>query len=215
VAGAIPVAVYLAWETLPSLPAEGTSWCADVLSPPVLRTVGGALAVLLVTGILGWSLHSPGKELGLVRPSPKLVATSLAVAVPVALGSLVLGTSVAGPFFGTIELRLDEPRAIFPALIYAAASGSMQEVAFRGAMLGWLTPVMGARAALVVQAVAFGIAHAGPDFVTSPLPVMAAVAAGGAVAGYIVQRYRSLTFPIIVHAAFDVPLYFVAACRLA
>jgi membrane protease YdiL (CAAX protease family) len=213
-AGVLPAAVYVAWGALPQPPVADIAWCGDLLAPPVLRTVGGALAVFAVTGVLAWRLHSSGAELGLARPSARLVALSLGAAVAVALGSLALGTIAAAPFFGTVELKLDEASSVIPALIVATASGSMQEVAYRGAMLGWLAPVLGVRTALLAQAVAFGAAHIGPDFVTSPLPVMAAVAGGGLVAGYIVQRYRSLTFVTAVHAGFDIPLYFVAACRL-
>lgn len=214
-ASVIPAAVYVAWGALPQPPVADIAWCGDLLAPPVLRTVGGALAGFAVTSVLGWRLRMSGQELGLIRPSPRLVAVSLVAALAVALGGLALGTTVATPFFGTVELKLDEPGAVVPALLVASASGSMQEVAYRGAMLGWLTSVLGARAALLAQAVAFGAAHIGPDFITSPLPVMIAVAGGGLVAGLIVQRYRSLTFPAVVHAGFDIPLYFVAACRLA
>jgi membrane protease YdiL (CAAX protease family) len=91
----------------------------------------------------------------------------------------------------------------------------MEEVAYRGAMLHWLTPSLGVRGALLAQAICFGAAHTGSDFTGSPLPVMLAVATGGLIAGWIVQRTRTLTFPIFVHAAFDVPLYYVAACRVA
>jgi membrane protease YdiL (CAAX protease family) len=214
-AGVMPAAVYVAWGTLPQPPAVDIAWCGDVLAPPVLRTVGGALAVFAVTGVLAWRLRASGAELGLARPSLRLTVISLVAAITVALASIGLGTTLAAPFFGTVELRLDDPAAVIPALVVAAASGAMQEVAYRGAMLGWLAPVIGVRTALLAQAVAFGAAHVGPDFVTSPLPVMAAVAGGGLVAGYIVLRYRSLTFPATVHAGFDIPLYFVAACRLA
>jgi membrane protease YdiL (CAAX protease family) len=82
-------------------------------------------------------------------------------------------------------------------------------------MLHWLTPGLGFRGALIAQAICFGSAHIGSDFTGSPLPVMAAVAAGGLVAGLIVRRTGTLTLPVCVHAAFDVPLYYVAACRVS
>jgi hypothetical protein len=44
---------------------------------------------------------------------------SLATAIVVAAGSLALGAALAGPFFGTIELRLGDPRALLPALVLA------------------------------------------------------------------------------------------------
>jgi len=214
VAAVIPASVYLAWQTLPPPSGVGLAWCADVVSPPVLRTVGGALLVFAAVALLAVHLRTSGAGIGLIRPSRATVGVSLLVAVLVAVGSLALGTILAAPFFGPIALKLDEPGAVLGALIFAFASGSMQEVAYRGTMLGWLTPGLGARTALLMQAIAFGASHTGPDFVTSPLPVLIAVGAGGLVAGMIVQRSRSLAFVIAVHAAFDVPLYYVAVCRL-
>lgn len=215
VAAVIPASVYLVWAALPIPVSEGIEWCADALSPVVLRTAGGALAVSVVVGLLAWRLGSSRSALGLVRPSSATVIVSLVVGLVVALGSVALGTLLAEPFFGPIELSLNDPWAIVGALLFATASGSMQEVAYRGAMLAWLTPGMGIQASLVAQAVAFGASHTGPDYVASPLPVVMAVGIGGLIAGYIVQRYRSLFFVIVVHAAFDVPLFYVAACRLA
>jgi membrane protease YdiL (CAAX protease family) len=213
-AAVIPVAVNLAWGTWPPPTPAGLEWCADPLSPPAMWRLAEAVVVFAAVGLLAWRLRATPSELGLVRPSRRLLAISVAVAVVVAVGSLALGTAFAGPFFGAIELRLDDVRALAPALLLAVANGSMEEVAYRGAMLGWLTPSLGIRGAIVAQAIVFGAAHGGDDFVTSPLPVMLAVAIGGAIAGVIVRRTGSLTFPIAVHAAFDVPLYYVAACRM-
>ena len=59
-------------------------------------------------------------------------------------------------------LQLTDPVSILPALLLAIANGSMEEVAYRGAMLHWLTPSLGVRGALVAQAICFGAAHTGP-----------------------------------------------------
>ena len=67
---------------------------------------------------------------------------------------------------------------------------------------------------LLGQAVIFGAAHTGPDFTGSALPVVLAIAAAGLLAGLIVRRTGSLLLPILVHIAFDVPLYYAVACRL-
>jgi uncharacterized protein len=214
-AAVIPVAINLVWGTWPPPTPIGLEWCADPLSPPAMWRLAEALVVFAVVGLLAWRLRATPAELGLVRPSRRLLAISVVSAVLVAAGSLALGTVLAGPFFGTLELRLEDPRALLPALVLAVANGSMEEVAYRGAMLGWLTPGLGVRGAIVAQAIVFGAAHGGDDFVTSPLPVMLAVAVGGAIAGGIVRRTGSLTFVIAVHAAFDLPLYYVAACRVS
>jgi membrane protease YdiL (CAAX protease family) len=38
---------------------------------------------------------------------------------------------------------------------------------------------------------------------------------GGVLAGVIVKRTGSLLVPIVIHAAFDIPLYYSLACRLS
>jgi membrane protease YdiL (CAAX protease family) len=217
VAAVLPAALNLAWGTLPqpdALPGD-LAWCSDLLSPPALWRAGEAVGVFVLVAILLRRLHVRASEIGLVRPSPRLLAASIGAAVVVAVGSLALGTLFAKPFFGDIQLQLTDPVSLLPALVLAIANGSMEEVAYRGAMLHWLTPSLGFRGALLAQAICFGAAHTGGDFTGSPLPVMLAVGTGGLIAGLIVQRTRTLTFPIFVHAAFDVPLYYVAACRVA
>ena len=67
---------------------------------------------------------------------------------------------------------------------------------------------------LVGQAAVFGLAHTGPDFTGPELPVVLFIASAGLVAGLIVRRSGSLWFVIAAHIAFDVPLYYAAACRL-
>jgi membrane protease YdiL (CAAX protease family) len=99
-------------------------------------------------------------------------------------------------------------------LILAVANGTMEELAYRGALMAWLSRAAGPRVGLVGQAVVFGAAHTGPDFTGPVLPVVLAIIAGGLIAGLIVRRTGSLWLPIVVHICFDIPLYYAAACRL-
>jgi membrane protease YdiL (CAAX protease family) len=102
-----------------------------------------------------------------------------------------------------------------PALVFALSNGIMEEVAYRGALMGWSARVIGLGPALGLQAVVFGLAHGGPDVVGSALPVMIVLAAGGLLAGIIAVRTRSLFLPIAIHVALDLPLYLYLACRVA
>jgi membrane protease YdiL (CAAX protease family) len=166
--------------------------------------------VILLARWLGVGVRS----LGLSRPSRQEVALgALAVAI-VPLSSLLIGGWLAEPFFGPIRLHLADPRAILPALALAVANGVMEEIAYRGALMTWLSRASLALLALVGQAVVFAAAHTGGDFVGEAWPVMLAVGAGGLLAGIIVRRTGSLWLPIIVHIGFDVPLYYAAVCRL-
>ena len=89
----------------------------------------------------------------------------------------------------------------------------MEEVAYRGALLRWLTPVTGVVNALALQALVFGLAHGvGTDFIGSPLPVMAATAAAGLLLGALALRTRSLLLPIAIHLALDIPVFYGKVC---
>jgi len=81
-------------------------------------------------------------------------------------------------------------------------------------LMAWLSRAAGPTIGLVGQALVFGAAHTGPDYVGPVLPVVSVIIAGGIVAGIIVRRTGSLWLPIVVHICFDVPLYYAAACRL-
>jgi len=89
----------------------------------------------------------------------------------------------------------------------------MEELVYRGALQAWLARRTGIGIAIGTQAIVFGLAHgASQDFVASPLPVVTLMVAGGVVAGIAVVRTGSLALPILLHVAFDVPLYYGNAC---
>ena len=214
-AAALPVALNLGWGSLAiGVPGPDLRDCANLLSPPAVGRVAEAVVVCGLVVLLARLLRTDLRALGLRRPTRPEMAVGLVVLAVVPIGSLILGSVLAEPFFGPVRLRLDDPLAIIPALALAIANGTMEEVIYRGTLMRWLTPLMGAAAVLVGQAVVFGTAHTGSDFVASPLPVMLAVATGGLIAGLIARRTGSLAIPIVVHIAFDFPLYYAAACRL-
>ena len=84
-------------------------------------------------------------------------------------------------------------------------------------MRTWLTPSLGITGANLSQAVLFGLSHTGRDFVgiEGVVPVMIAMVVVGFVAGVIARRTGSLTIPLAIHAAADIPIYLYWACRLA
>ena len=102
--------------------------------------------------------------------------------------------------------------AIVPALVFAVANGTMEELAYRGALLGWSAKVMGVAPAVVGQAVVFGLAHSGSDVVGNGLPLMLALGVGGLIAGIIAVRTRSLLLPMAIHIGLDIPIYYAFAC---
>jgi membrane protease YdiL (CAAX protease family) len=215
-AAGIPAALILTWGGIAGQQVgSGLADCANPLSPPAVGRVLEAVVVVAIVALLARWLGVGLASLGLRRPTAVEVGVGALAIIVVAAGGLLLGTILAEPFFGTIRLRLSEPAAIVPALALAVANGSMEELAYRGALLSWLGRAAGPSLALVGQAIVFGAAHTGTDYQGEAWPVLLAVATGGLLAGLIVRRTGSLWLPIAVHIGFDVPLYYVAACRLS
>jgi membrane protease YdiL (CAAX protease family) len=215
-AAGLPVAVILAWGALAGNQSRTDLLdCANVLSPAAAVRVTEALLVGAVIVLLARRLRVPMASLGLVRPSrTEVVLGGLAIAV-IPIFGLLIGGILAEPFFGPVRLHLGEPLAIVPALALATANGTMEELAYRGALMAWMSRASGPLVALLGQAIVFGAAHTGADYVGSAIAVVLVIASGGLIAGLIVRRTGSLWLPIVVHVCFDVPLYYAAVCRLS
>jgi membrane protease YdiL (CAAX protease family) len=212
-AAPIPVALVLVTTLAPEPEiARTVVACADPLSPRAIRRVVIAIAVVLVALAAARVARAPTADLRLRRPSRAVGIVSvgaLAIAVPLAV---TLGPVLAEPFFGRVAFTIVTPLALLPAFTFAIANAVEEEVAYRGAWLGWGETAMGPALAIAVQALGFGLAHAGADFVGPQLPVIAAMAAGGAIAAIIARRTGSLALPIALHAAADVPMFLYAVC---
>ncbi len=214
-AAGVPVALIMSWGGLlgERLVPEVIA-CADPLSPKAWERVLEAVLVLGAIALLARFLGTRVRDLGLHRPTRAEVSLGLIAVVLVPIPSIYIGSILAEPFFGPMDLDISDPLAILPAFTLAIANGTMEELAYRGALMAWLTRAAGPVVGLVGQAVIFGLAHTGSDFTGPQLPVVLFIMLAGLVAGLIVRRTGSLWFVIAVHIAFDVPLYYAAACRL-
>jgi len=211
-AAAVPVGLDLAWGLIPTpavLPDLGS--CADPLSPPATWRALEALVILTTTAALV-PIGGRGSLL-LQRPRDRLVVAVAALAPLAAIPAVLLGPGAAGPFFGEVNLAFPAG-AFVPAAMLALSNAALEEVAYRGALLGWGGRAIGPGAALVVQAVVFGFAHWGPDMQAGAPLIVAGMTAAGLAAGLIARRTGSLLLPFAVHAAVDIPLYHALACRL-
>lgn len=212
-AAAVPVAVSLAWGSWPApLAATDGSDCTNPLSPVATWRALEAVVTLATLGVLVAVLHAQRSSLFLRRPAREIVRWAIVgflVAGPVAL---VVGPILARPFFGPIAYDVTAFGALVPALVFAVANGSIEELAFRGALLGWSARVMGVGPAVVGQAVVFGLAHSGADVAGNSIPLMLALGAGGLIAGVIAVRTRSLLLPMAIHIGLDIPIYYAFAC---
>lgn len=221
-AAVLPAAMILAWRAIPQPLADPTGAdCANLLAPPaVWRFLEGAIGLATVLVLL-WDRRARLAEIGLARGTRRLFVASLAGLVvigPVAL--YVAGrlgeTELGSGFFGSFALDLSQPLALLPALLFAASNALAEELAYRGALRTWLVPSLGITGANLAQALVFGLAHTGEDFVgiEAVIPTMLAMIGVGFVAGVVARRTGSLTLPLAIHAAADIPIYFYWACRL-
>jgi membrane protease YdiL (CAAX protease family) len=169
--------------------------------------------VLAVVGALAVAHRSSARELAAVgRPSGIEAVLGVMGGLVVAAGGLVVGPTVAAPFFGRLEFPVP-PAAILSALVFGLANGITEEVAYRGAMQGWLGRIAPAWVAIGFQGLVFGVVHAGPE-VQALLPVhVALLAAVGIAAGVVRARAGSLWIPAGIHVGADVALYVGLACR--
>lgn len=212
-AGCLVVALDIAWAGVPLDPFVGDLACADRFVPFALLRVIGAVVVLASVVLILRIVRRDPSEIGLRWPSRPWLLASVAVLPLVGVAAVVLGPIMAKPFFGPVSSISPDPWTLLPALMFAIANASMEEVAYRGALLRWLTPVTGVASALALQALVFGLAHgAGTDFTGSPLPVMAATAAAGLILGALALRTRSLLLPIAIHVALDMPVFYGKVC---
>ena len=93
---------------------------------------------------------------------------------------------------------------LLPASVFAVALAVSEELAWRGALQGWLGRTLGPWVAALAQAGVYGLAWG--VALGSPLGGVLAAAAG-LLLGATVVRTRSLVVPLAWHIAFNVPFY--------
>lgn len=211
-ASAVPVAVSLLWGTLQApVVASDLGDCENPASPVATWRALEAVVVLVALAAVALVLRARPGTLYLRLPARRWLPWAVAgflVAGPVAL---LVGPYLARPFFGDVSYTI-LAGALIPALIFAISNGVMEELIYRGALMGWSGRVMGIGTALVGQAVVFGLAHSGTDVIGLQVPLMLAMGLGGLLAGLVTIRTRSLLIPIAVHTGLDIPIYFAFAC---
>ncbi|MGH2406655.1 MAG: lysostaphin resistance A-like protein [Candidatus Limnocylindrales bacterium] len=213
-AAPIPILATFAWGvTISPLAEAGPFVCDSPLSLPAVARLAEAIGGLALVLALGRLIGIGRAEIGLLRPSRTILALSAGLVL--LLGPLaILGfRAVAAPFFGAFDYAFTWPAVLLPALVFALANGALEEVVYRGAMLGWTGRLVGFWPAAIAQAVVFGAAHSGPGFVGSAAPVILAMTLAGLLAAVVVRRTGSLLPTIAIHVALDVPLYLSIACR--
>jgi membrane protease YdiL (CAAX protease family) len=212
-AAGVPVAISLAWGFWPAPDAASDgSDCGSLGSPVALWRLAEATVTLAGLALLASVFQAPRSSLLLHWPSRRVVRLSFGGFLLAGPAALVLGPIVSRPFFGEVHYDVSVIGAIVPALVFAVANGTMEELIYRGALLGWSARVMGVGPAVIGQAIVFGLAHSGVDVLGNGIPLMIALGIGGLAAGIIAVRTRSLLLPMAVHIGLDIPIYYAFAC---
>jgi membrane protease YdiL (CAAX protease family) len=214
-AAVLPVAIGLTWPwVLGSDAPLGELACTSPVSVIVLRRVVLAAVVLGIIALLAVAHGSGVLELGLRRPSAPEAVVAVGGGLVVVVGGLLIGPAIAAPFFGPLDFPVPSA-ALLPAVVFGLANGVTEEVAYRGAMQGWIGRLAPVWVAIGFQGLVFGLVHAGPE-VTALLPVhVGLLAAVGIAAGIVRWRVGSLWIPAGIHVGADVALYVGLACRAA
>jgi membrane protease YdiL (CAAX protease family) len=193
----------------PAAAAWGDAACAQLSSPTVLWSVAEAALVVSATAALAMALHAKAGDLAIRKPPRYAVRWAALGAVIILGGGLVGVILLAGPLFGVPDVAPGGLGFLLPASVFAVALAVSEELAWRGALQGWLGKALGPWPAVLAQAgvcgIAWGVAMA------SPLGAVLA-AATGLLLGATVVRTRSLVVPLAWHIAFNVPFYVFIAC---
>ncbi|HUG30903.1 MAG TPA: type II CAAX endopeptidase family protein [Candidatus Limnocylindria bacterium] len=221
-AAVLPAAAILVWRALPQPFADPTGLdCANLLAPPAIWRFLEAAVGLVAVGAIVFDRRGSLGELGFRRGSRRVrlaAVGALLIVTPLALyvGTLVGEGRFGIPFFESYTLDFSQPLALVPALVFAASNALAEELAYRGAMRTWLTPSLGVVGANLAQAIVFGLAHTGADFVSleAAVPTMIAMVGVGFIAGVVARRTGSLTLVLAIHAAAAIPIYYYLACRV-
>ncbi len=154
VAGAVPVALIMAWGGLigERLVPEVID-CADPFSAKAWERVVEAVLVIAAVALLARLLGTRVADLGLRRPTRLEVGLGIVAIVIIPIPALYIGSILAEPFFGPMDLDLSDPRTAVPAFALAIANGTMEELAYRGALMSWLSRAAGPFVGLVGQAI--------------------------------------------------------------
>jgi membrane protease YdiL (CAAX protease family) len=220
-AAVLPAAAILVWRAIPQPAADPTGAdCANLLAPPAIWRLLEATVGLVALGALIWDRWASPGDLGFRRGSRTVRAIAVVALLLVGPIAIYVATrfgqsDLGSMFFGSYALDLSQPLALAPALVFAASNSLAEELAYRGAMRVWLAPSLGILGANLAQAVVFGLSHTGRDFVglEGMVPVMLAMVVVAYVAGVIARRTGSLTIPLAIHAAADIPIYLYWACQ--
>ncbi|HYO44712.1 MAG TPA: type II CAAX endopeptidase family protein [Candidatus Limnocylindrales bacterium] len=212
-AAMVPAAIIATLRAFgPAASAWASPACSGVLDAPVPWVVAETALVVAATVGLAGVLGAKGGDLAVRRPPKYAIRWAAMGAAVILAGGLAGVILLARPLFGLPDVQLGGLGFVLPSVVFAVSVAVTEELAWRGAMQGWLAKTLGPWIAVLLQSAVFGVAWG--VLLGSPLVGVLAGAAG-MVLGATVVRTRSLVVALAWHAAFNVPLFAFLACRAA
>ncbi|MFM8282278.1 MAG: lysostaphin resistance A-like protein [Planctomycetaceae bacterium] len=183
---------------------------APPTAPLASRLLVSVVGMVLATGLAGWYLRVAGAswhDIGLTGwrwgEGMRTALAALALVLWPLLALATLLDRVVPYRHPIIEYLGDHRGGAAMALVVLSAvvvAPVVEEFLFRRVLLGWLLrawPVAGGLGAVAVQAMAFGMSHAGQGLAPVPLTLF------GLVLGWLALRTGSLLPGILLHALFN------------
>ena len=210
-AAVLPAATIAAMRDFgPRVSESNAGWCSVASAPPVVWSVGEAAVVVATIAILGVALKAKAADIGVRRPAPYAIRWAVMGGGAILAAGLAAVLFLLQPMAGGAAVTVDGVGFLLPGAVFAIALAISEETAWRGALQGWLSRLLGPFLAALAQAILYGISWG-----VALESTFAAVIAGaaGMLLAAVVIRTRSLLVVVAWHAAFNVASYLVLACR--
>lgn len=176
---------------------------------PIFKLVPilGTLAIAYLNGSLrgAWTAFARGR-LG------RFEAVAIAMLAVTAAALLFIWFELAGPDLSSLRAQVPNwpaPTLAAAALAFAIVNAVLEEIVWRGIMQSWLAKVLAPLAAIVIQAVLFGVSHY--HGVPSGWTGVALATGYALLLGALRWKSGGLLAPILAHIAADLAIFAILA----
>lgn len=197
---------YFGTYVLHSPPVTGNPLASSVTGSVLVQLVETGVAIvtiLVLTKAFGFSL-------GAVYARPGRLRALFLVALAVFVLLLVFTARHQSNFIPTNGAASQGGfLSLLPALLVLVVSnGFQEEFLFRGLFLQRYNAHFGGPASILISSIVFGIAHLGVTYTPSAiLFILVAVLPLGLVTALLMRRTDGIVTPAVLHAGFDLPIY--------